>query len=133
MQVQDTTNIQVPHIEISTPTVTETSTLEPIVSQAYIESQMRQLSESLTTSVGSTFEKLNHFMEYRCQNLSKEINQLKARMDLYDLISTAPHDAQGPSTSSMNNISLKIKDVLQQGIEGITSEVKAQSLRICKL
>ena len=79
------------------------------------------------------FEKLNQSMDYRFQNLSEEINQLKARMNLYDLTTTVPHDTQGPSVSSMNNISSEIKDVLQQGIEGITSKVKAQSLRICKL
>ena len=54
-------------------------------------------------------------------------------MDLYDLITTAPHDVQGPFISFMNNMSIEIKDILQQGIEGITSEVKAQSLRIYKL
>ena len=52
-------------------------------------------------------------MEYRFQNLSEEINQLKVRMDLYDLTTTASHDAQGSSTSPMNNISSEIKDVLQ--------------------
>ena len=79
------------------------------------------------------FEKLNQSMEYRFQKLSEKINQLKARMDLYDLTTTAPHDVQGPSISSMSNISIEIKDVLQQGIEGIISEVKVQALRICKL
>ena len=54
-------------------------------------------------------------------------------MDLYDIITIATHDVQGPSTSLMNNSSTEIKDVLQQRIEGITSKVKAQSLRICKL
>ena len=79
------------------------------------------------------FEKLNQFVEYTSQNLSEEINQLKVRMDLYDLTMIALHDVQGPSISSMNNISTEIKDVLQQEIEGITSEVKAQALRISKL
>ena len=73
---------------------------------------MRQLSESLTTSIGSIFEKLNQYVEYKFQNLSEEINQLKARMDLYDLTTIALPDAQGPSTSSMNNIFTEIKDIL---------------------
>ena len=92
-------------MDMPAPNVTETSTLEPIVSQAYIENQMRQMTESLTTSIGSMLDKLNQSMEYRFQNLSEEINQLKARMDLYDLTKIATHDVQGPSTSSMNNIS----------------------------
>ena len=33
----------------------------------------------------------------------------------------------------MNNMSIEIKDILQQGIEDITSEVKAQALRTTKL
>ena len=133
MLAQEARDTQVPLMEMSAPSDTETSTSEPIVSQAYIENQMRQLSESLTTSKGSMFEKLNQSMEYRFQNLSEEINQLKARMDLYDLTTSTPHNVQGPSTSSMNNISTKIKNVLQERIEGITSEVKAQALRISKL
>ena len=109
---QEERDIQVPTMDMPAPTVIETSTLEPIVSQAIIESLMRQLSESITTSIGSMFEKVNQSMEYRFQNLNEKIHQLRARMDLYDLTSTAPHDAQGPSTSSINNISLEIKDVL---------------------
>ena len=54
-------------------------------------------------------------------------------MDLYDHTTTAPQDVQGPSTNSMNNISTKIKDILNQEIEDITSEVKAQAFRITKL
>ena len=54
-------------------------------------------------------------------------------MDLYDLTASTPHDTQGPSTNSMNNTSTKIKEILKQGVEDITSEVKAQSLRIYKL
>ena len=82
--------------------------------------------------MGYMFEKLNQSVEYRFQHLSKEINQLKARMDMYDLTTSTPHDTQGPSTSSMPNTSTEIKKILQQGIEDITSKVKAQSLRICK-
>ena len=33
----------------------------------------------------------------------------------------------------MLNISTEIKETLQQGIEGITSKIRAKSLRICKL
>ena len=83
--------------------------------------------------MGSMFEKLNQSVEYRLQNLSEEINQLKARMDMYDLTTSTPHDTQGPSTSSMHDISTKIKETLKKEIEDITSEVKAQSLRIYKL
>ena len=72
-------------------------------------------------------------MEYRFQNLSKEINQLKAKIDLYDLTKEITYDVQGPSTSSMGNITSDIKEVLQQGIEGMSSKVKAQYSRICKL
>ena len=125
MPTQDARDTQAPPMKMPTPTATEASPSKPIVSQAFIKSQMRQLSESITTSIGSIFEKLNQSVEYRFQNLSEEINQLKARMDLYDLTTIAPHDTQGPSISSMNNVSSEIKDVLQQGIEGITSEVKA--------
>ena len=48
-------------------------------------------------------------------------------MDMYDLTTSTPHDTQVPSTSSIPNSSTKIKEILQQGIEDITSEVKAQS------
>ena len=103
---QEAIDTQAPHIEMEkeaidtqeppmnmlAPTITETSTTEPIVSQAYIESQIRQSSKSLTSSMDSMFEKLNQSVEYKFQNLSKEINQLKARMDLYDLTTMAPHD-----------------------------------------
>ena len=116
-----------------TPNATETSTIEPTVSQAYIKNQMRQLTESLTTSIGSMFDKLNQTMKYKFLNLSEKINQLKARMDLYDLTKEVTHDVQGPSTSSIGNTTSDIKEVLQQGIESISSEVKAQSSRICKL
>ena len=83
--------------------------------------------------MGSMFEKFNQLVEYRFQNLSEKINQLKTRMDMYDLTTTTPHDTQGPSTNSMNNTSTEIKEILKQGVEDITFEVKAQSLRICKL
>ena len=64
-------------------------------------------------------------MEYKFQCISEEINQLKAKMDIYDLITSTPQHDQGTSTSSMQNIFTKIKQTLQQGIEGITSEIKA--------
>ena len=34
-------------------------------------------------------------------------------MDLYDLTKIATHDVQGPSTSSMNNISIEIRKSIQ--------------------
>ena len=71
---QEVRDTQVPTMDMPTPTITETSTLEPIVSQAYIENQMRQMTESLTTSICSMFDELNQSMEYRFQNLSEEIN-----------------------------------------------------------
>ena len=58
-------------------------------------------------------------MEQRFQNLSEEINQLKGRIDLYDLTTTITHNVQGPSISSSGNLTSEIKEVLQQGIEGI--------------
>ena len=73
---------------------------------------MRQLSKSITTSMCSMFEKLNQSVEYRFQNLSEEINQLKARMDMYDLTASTPYDTQGPSTSSKQNTSTEIKKIL---------------------
>ena len=54
-------------------------------------------------------------------------------MDMYDLTISTPQDTQGPSTSSMPNTSTEINEILQHGIEDIIFEVKAQSLRICKL
>ena len=108
--VQET---QMSSMDMPSPSVIEPTTLEPSMSQTYFENQMRQLTESLTTSIGSMFDKLNKSMEYQFQNLSEEINQLKAKMDLYDLTKEATHDAQGPSTSSNGNITSEIKEVLQ--------------------
>ena len=51
-------------------------------------------------------------------------------MDLYDLTTNT---TQGSSTSSNENLTSKIKEVLQQGIDGISSEDKAQASRISKL
>ena len=51
-------------------------------------------------------------------------------MDLYDLTTNA---AQGPSTSSNQNLTSEIREALQQGIDGISFEVKAQAFRILKL
>ena len=55
------------------PNATETSTIEPTMSQAYIKNQMRQLTESLTTSIGSMFDKLNQSVENIFQHISGEI------------------------------------------------------------
>ena len=51
-------------------------------------------------------------------------------MDLYNFTTNA---AQDPSTSSNQNLTSEIKEALQQGIDGISSEVKAQASRIFKL
>ena len=51
-------------------------------------------------------------------------------MDLYDLTTTT---TQGPSISSNQNLTSEIREALYQGIDGISSEVKVQSLRISKL
>ena len=51
-------------MDMPTTFVTKISTLELTVSQTYIENQMRQLNESLTTSIGSMFEKLHQSVEY---------------------------------------------------------------------
>ena len=86
--------------------------------------------ESITTSIGSMFKKFNQSVKQRFQKLSEKINQLKGRMNLYDLTTNV---AQGPSTSSNQNLTSNIREVLQQGIDGISSKVKAQSSRISKL
>ena len=94
------------------PTFTEASTSKPLVSQEFIEQQMRQLSQFNTTSMGSMFDKLNQSVEYRFQCISEEINQLKARMDNYDLTKLTPQYDQGPSSSSTQNISTNIRQTL---------------------
>ena len=48
-----------PSMDMPAPSITEPTTLEPSISQTNIENQMRQLTESLTTLIGSMFEKLN--------------------------------------------------------------------------
>ena len=110
---QGTENIQIPAVDISAPTTTKTSIVEPLVSQTYIENQMRQMTESITTSIGSMFDKFHQSVEQRFQSLSKEINQLKGQMDLYDLTITITPNVQGPSTSSSGNLTSKIKEDLQ--------------------
>ena len=79
------------------------------------------------------FERLNQSMDYKFQKLGEKISQLKARMDLHDLTTSTQYVVQDPLTSTMNNIFIEIKDILNQGIEDITSEVKAQAFRITKL
>ena len=75
-----------PPMDMLAPPIPESSTLEPTVSQINIEHQMRQLTKSLTTSIGSMFERLNQSMDDKFKQLSEELSQLKARMDLYDPI-----------------------------------------------
>ena len=116
-----------PTMDIPASATTETPIIEPSVSQSYIDNQMRQMMESITTSIGSMFEKFNQSVEQRFQKLSEKINQLKSRMDLYNFTTNA---AQDPSTSSNQNLTSEIKEALQQGIDGISSEVKAQASRI---
>ena len=91
---------------------------------------MRQMIESITTSIGSMFKKFNQPVEQRFQNLSEKINQLKSRMDLYD---HTTNTVQGQSTSSNQNLTSEIREALQQGINRISSQVKAQASRISKL
>ena len=107
-----------PTMDIPASAPTKTPILEPSVSQSYLENQMRQMTESITTSIGSMFEKFSQSVEQRFQNLSEEISQLRGRMDLYDLTVTT---IQGPSTSTNGNLTSEIKEVLQQGIDGISS------------
>ena len=75
--------------------------------------------------MGSMFDKLNQSVESRFQSISEKINQFKSRMDIYVLTTSTPQDVQGPSTSSVQTISTDIRQTLQQGIEGITSEIRA--------
>ena len=98
-----------PTMDLPTSDTTQTPIIKPSVSQSYIDNQMRQMTKSLTTSIGSMFEKFNQSVEQRFQKLSKKINQLKSRMDLYDLTTNA---AQGPSTSSNQNFTSKIREAL---------------------
>ena len=72
-------------------------------------------------------------MDNKFQKLSEELSQLKVWIDLHDLTAPTQHVVQDPLISTMNNISIEIKDILHQGIEDITSEVKAQASRITKL
>ena len=51
-------------------------------------------------------------------------------MDLYDLMAIA---TQGSFTSSNQNLTSDIREALQQGIDRISFEVKAQASRIFKL
>ena len=119
-----------PTMDIFASATTQTPIIEPSVSQSYIDNQMRQMMKSITTSIGSMFEKFNQSVEQRFQKLSEKINQLKSRTDLYDLTTNA---TQGPSTSLNPNLTSEIREALQQGIDGISSKVKAQASRISKL
>ena len=58
----------------SATTIGEASTTKPLVSQEFIEQQMRQLSQSITSSMGSMFEKLNQSVESRFEHISGEIS-----------------------------------------------------------
>ena len=93
--------------DLPTSAIIETPIIEPSVSQSYINNQLRQMTESIITSIGSMFEKFNQLVEQRFQKLSEEINQLKSRMDLYDLTTKA---TQGPSTSSNQNLMSEIRE-----------------------
>ena len=98
-----------PTMDLPTSAITQTPIIELSVSQSYIDNQLRQMTESITTSIGSMLEKFNQSVEQRFQNLSEKINQLKSRMDLYDhTINTV----QGPSTSSNQNLTSEIREVL---------------------
>ena len=119
-----------PTMDIPTSDTTQTPIIEPSVSQSYFKNQMRQMTESIIISIGSMFEKFNQSVEQKFQNLSEKINQLKSRMDLYDLTTNA---AQGPFTSSNPNLTSEIREALQQEIDRISSKVKAQASRISKL
>ena len=57
---------------------------------------MRQLSQSINSSMGSMFEKLNQSVESRFELISEEISQLKDRMDAYDLTRSTLQNDQGP-------------------------------------
>ena len=70
---------------------------------------MKPVIESITTFISSMFEKFNQSVEQRFQNICGKINQLKSRMDLYDLTTNA---AQGPSTSSSQNLTSEIREAL---------------------
>ena len=50
-------------MDIPAPTITETSSIEPIVSQSYIDNQMQQMTESITASIGSMFDKFHQSVE----------------------------------------------------------------------
>ena len=117
VQEQNERQTQAPPVVTPAPTLTKASTFEPLVSQKNFEQQMRQLSQSITSSMGSMFDKLNQSVESRFQRISEEINQLKAGMDTYDLTRPTQKDDQGPSTSSILNISTNIIQTLHQGIE----------------
>ena len=80
------------------------------MSQSYLENQIRQMTESITTSIGSMFENFSQSVKQRFQNLSEKISQLRGRMDLYDLTATT---TQGPSTSTNSNLTSEIREVLQ--------------------
>ena len=84
MQEQTEREPLAPPVVTSAPTFVEASTFEPTVSQDFIEQQMRLLSQSITSLMGSMFDKLNQSIESRFQRISRKINQLQARMDAYD-------------------------------------------------
>ena len=67
-----------PIMNIPTSATIETPIIEPSMSQSYIDNQLRQMTESITTSIGSMLEKFNLSVEQRFQNLSEKINQLKS-------------------------------------------------------
>ena len=99
-----------PTIDMPTAPTVETSIVETTVSQSYIEHQMKQMTDSITTSIGSMFDKFQQSVKQRFLNLSKKINQLKGRIDLYEL---TINTTQGPSTSSNENLTSEIKEALQ--------------------
>ena len=54
-----------PTMDMPAPPIAETSIIESTLSQTYIEHQMKQMTDSITTSIGSMFDKFHQSMEQR--------------------------------------------------------------------
>ena len=121
---------------VITPSATifaEASTFEPIVSQKFIEQQMRLLSQSITSSMGSMFDKLNQSIESRFQHISGEISQLQVRMDAYDLNRLSPQIDQQLLINSFQKISDDIRQTVNHSIAEFKYKIRKQSLRISSI
>ena len=86
------------------------------------------MTEDISASIQSSLASFSHNIEEKLNKLTEDVTQIQTRLNTLEA-SSSSHIPPSVSSDEVNSI----KEIMTQGVESMSSELRSESLRISKL